>query len=124
MRICLFPPSQFRNPPPRLQLYGQPTPRFFTFMFTSRYRCKISAFFILSPYRIYSCFLIFILQFLVACMYQEITGCAIHYIDQSFTLLYSASPFVTAHIFLGTFLPSKCHLCSVIIESDYIPHLS
>ena len=60
----------------------------------------------------------------MACMNQEITDCVIHYTDNSFILLYSASPFVTAHIFLGIFLSSTCHLCFVIIETDHIPHLA
>jgi len=60
----------------------------------------------------------------MACMNHEITGCVIDYRDHPFTLLYSASPFVTTHIFLGTFFSSKCNLCSVITETDYTPHLS
>jgi len=60
----------------------------------------------------------------MACMNQEIAGCVIHYTDHSLVLLHSASSFVTTPIFLGTFLPSTCHLFSVITEIDYIPHLS
>jgi len=63
-------------------------------------------------------------NFWKACMNQEITGCVLHYTDHSFALLYSTSPFVKAHIFLGTVLPSTCHSCYSIIETDYIPHLS
>jgi hypothetical protein len=60
----------------------------------------------------------------MACMNHEIGGCAIHYTDHSFVLLYSASPFVKARIFLATFLPSTCHLCSVTTGTDYISHFS